>query len=318
MPRGGVSVVLCTRNGYSKGFLDATLNSVFAQSVPPYEVIVVDDGSTDGTADHVKRAYPGVRLLANSRSGLAAARNTGAAEARGRWIAFVDDDDLWRPEKLAAQLRHVSDSDDAEDIISASRLVAVDADGLNAKTERRTDHLARWPACLLGSAILPSGALMPRATLLKVGGFDERLPAASAYEFWIRCLSSGVTVRFTDAVVVAYRRHSAQMTGSSRSVELMLRCEMIISPHLQGLPDEIAARLGAVRVLTTCRSLALRLGVRAAVDYWRRTRLRPLRFDWRSGVYLLLDGAALVLPLSTGATLRDVGVRLITECDYRN
>jgi glycosyltransferase involved in cell wall biosynthesis len=318
MPNDGVSVVLCTRNGHSKGFLDAALDSVLAQSVTPFEIIVVDDGSTDGTADHVRRDYPSVRIVASARSGLAAARNTGAAEARGRWIAFVDDDDLWRPGKLAAQLGHLSDTDEAATVISASRLVEVDADGSNAKAERRIDHLARWPACLIGSAILPSGALMSRAAFIESGGFDERLSAASAYEFWIRRLSSGATVRFTDAVMVDYRRHGAQMTESSRLVELMLSCDTVILPRLQALPDRIAARLGAVRVLTTWRSLALRRGVGAAAGYWRGTRLRPLRWDWRSGAYVLLDGLALVLPPSTGAKLRDVAVRLILEAHGRS
>ena len=307
-----VSAVLCTRNGRSKGFLDAALRSVFEQSAPPGEVIVVDDASTDGTADHVQRVHPQVRLVANPRRGLAAARNTGVAAARGRVIAFIDDDDVWRREKVADQLRQIDGSGRPDATICASRMVAIDPDGRVTSPPVPIDHLARWPACLLGSTITPSGVMLPRALFDRFGGFDERLAEASAYEFWIRCLAGGATVRFTDAVALEYRRHQRQMTVSARSIELMLACDAFIRPHLQTLPAPIADRVRAARTLTLCRSFALRLGVRGAASYWRRTPLRPLRIGWRAAAYPVLDAAAHVLPARYGTALRDAAVKTVT------
>jgi glycosyltransferase involved in cell wall biosynthesis len=308
---GGVSVVLCTHDGHSKGFLDTTLRSVLGQSAPPAEVIVVDDASTDGTADHVRRTYPHVRVVASARPGLAAARNTGVAAARGRWIAFVDDDDVWRPGKLAEQLRQIDASGEADATIWAARMVYVDGSGRIARASVPIDHLAQWPACLLGSVVAPSGAMLARALFDRFGGFNESLAEASAYEFWIRCLAGGATVRFTDDVALEYRRHGRQMTASPRTVELMLACDAFIRPHLQTLPAATAGRLRTARVLTLYRSFALRLGVRGAAGYWRRTPLRPLRMDWRAGAYPLLDAAAHVLPARLGAVVRHVAVRTV-------
>jgi glycosyltransferase involved in cell wall biosynthesis len=309
---GGVSVLLCTRNGLSRGFLDAALRSVLDQSDPADEVILVDDASRDGTVDHVQRQYPGVRVVPNARAGLASARNTGVAASQGRWIAFVDDDDVWRPGKLVEQLRQISGSERPDQTICASRMVQVDGSGRPGKSSVPMDHLGRWPACLLGSPIAPSGVMLPRAVFERFGGFDERLAEASAYEFWIRCLAGGVTVRFTDEIVLEYRRHGEQMTSSPRAIELMLGCDAFIGPHLQTLPAAVADRVRTARTLTVYRSLAWRLGVRRAASYWHRTPLRPLRMGWRACTYPLLDAAARALPRSLGAALRDAAVRTVT------
>lgn len=309
---GDVSVVLCTRNGRSKGFLDTTLRSVLEQTAPPGEVILVDDASADGTADHVRRAYPQVRVIASARAGLAAARNTGVAAARGRWIAFVDDDDVWRPGKLAEQLRQIGGSDRADATIWASRMVQIDGSDRVVSAPVPNDHLARWPACLLGSTITPSGVLLSRALYDRFGGFNEGLADASAYEFFIRCLAGGAAARFTDTVVLEYRRHQRQMTASPRTIELMLACDAFIRPHLATLPAAIADRVRTARTLTIYRSFAVRLGLRGAGSYWRRTPLRPLRLGWRAAAYPVLDAAAHVLPPRLGAALRDVAVRIVT------
>jgi hypothetical protein len=209
-------------------------------------------------------------------------------------------------------LRQVDGSDRADATIWASRMVPIDASGHVTGPPVPIDHLARWPACLLGSTITPSGVMLARALFERFGGFDERLAEASAYEFWIRCLAGGATARFSDTVELEYRSHQRQMTASPRTIDLMLACDAFIRPHLQTLPPRIADRVRTARTLTLCRSLALRLGVRGAASYWRRTPLRPLRMDWRGGVYPLLEAAARALPSRLAASLRDVAVRTVT------
>ena len=97
-----VTVVIPTYN--RKGLLPRALTSVARQTRPPDEVIVVDDGSTDDTEGLVRREFPDVRYLQQENRGVAAARNRGIREAKGEWLAFLDSDDEWLPQKLTRQL----------------------------------------------------------------------------------------------------------------------------------------------------------------------------------------------------------------------
>ena len=97
-----VSVIVPTYNRWH--VLPRALDSIFAQTHPPKQVIVVDDGSTDGTFQHVTETYPQVIGLQQSNQGVSAARNLGLSKASGTWIALLDSDDAWKPEKLESQL----------------------------------------------------------------------------------------------------------------------------------------------------------------------------------------------------------------------
>jgi glycosyltransferase involved in cell wall biosynthesis len=99
---GGVSVIIPTFDRIA--VLPRALDSVLAQTLAPAEVIVVDDGSGDGTAEMVRREYPGVTLMQQDNRGVSAARNAGLARAAGEWIAFLDSDDEWLPRKLERQI----------------------------------------------------------------------------------------------------------------------------------------------------------------------------------------------------------------------
>ena len=100
-----VSVVVASFNG--ERFVAETLDSVFAQDYEPYEVVFVDDGSTDRTSE-IAQSYP-LRYLARENGGLAAARNTGVAVARGEYVTFIDDDDLMPPDRLSLQATRLAD-----------------------------------------------------------------------------------------------------------------------------------------------------------------------------------------------------------------
>ena len=103
-----VSVIIPTWN--SSNTVGATIRSALAQTFPPREILVCDDGSTDGTAEVVARVVdPRVKWIAGSHSGLpAVARNRGIAQTQGEWIAFLDSDDTWAPDKLSQQLQAAS------------------------------------------------------------------------------------------------------------------------------------------------------------------------------------------------------------------
>jgi glycosyltransferase involved in cell wall biosynthesis len=107
MSTEAISVVIPCYNGAR--FLRDTLESVLVQTLPPREVLVVDDGSTDDSAAIAKSYGPPVRVIRQPNQGESVARNRGLEEAKGDWVAFLDADDLWLPEKLAEQAKHISD-----------------------------------------------------------------------------------------------------------------------------------------------------------------------------------------------------------------
>jgi len=205
-----VSVVIPTHN--RKRLLGQTLRSALAQRGLDFEVLVMDDGSTDGTADGVAALGDHrVRLLRHQRPrGVAAARNTGVAAAHGAWVAFLDDDDLWAPDKLARQL----DTAQAEgrDWVYAG---AVEVDGAG----RLLGGAPPPPPSVLLAQLtrrnpMPAGSsnVMVRATLLaEAGGFDPALRHLADWDLWLR-LARQARPTWVAAPLVAYRIHRAQAT----------------------------------------------------------------------------------------------------------
>jgi hypothetical protein len=310
---GNVAAVICTRNGHSRGFLAEALTSVFEQTVTPAEIILVDDGSTDGTAEEVRRAYPAVTVLSSDGTGLAAARNTGIRAAHSKWIAFLDDDDVWLPAKLAQQLAQAEASPQPESTIWASRVAII---GKSRKKdapvlERTLKQFAGWPACLLGSPVTPSGVLLARSLLLRMGLFKENISAGSAYECWIRCLAAGANLCFSKDILVCHRRHQAQMTDSSHELAFQVDIDTLLLPYLEQLQPALARRIGLARVLIFLRMCAWQRGLASARDYWALTPLRPKRLNLRSCVYFVLDSAASKAPNAVRQRLRSQAVRLL-------
>ncbi len=307
-----VSVVLCTRDGRRRGFLGDALNSVFSQSTPPSEVIVVDDGSTDGTGDWVRSHFPSATVIDGASRGLAAARNRGVDVARAQWIAFIDDDDLWLPDKLAAQAAQIDTAERPESTIWVALPETFDTlPGRSTVPVRPQPHSARWPACLLGNPVFASGAVISKDLAERVGPFDEDLRFGAAYQFWIRCIAAGSDVRYTDHVLVQLRRHQEQMSASDRLVDGLLDIDSMLRVFLGGLPSELALRVRTARMLTTWRAVLLSRGFRGAAEYWATTPLRPGQFDARVGAYFLLDSAARRGPRAWSQWLWGEGTRLL-------
>jgi glycosyltransferase involved in cell wall biosynthesis len=119
MKAGLVSVIVPVYNG--ENYLSETLDSIFAQDYEPFEVIVIDDGSTDGSADIVQ-SYSNVRYIHQSNQGVPVARNTGLTAAQGEFIAFSDQDDLWKPNKLRVQTGYLLQYTEVQYVLCKTRL----------------------------------------------------------------------------------------------------------------------------------------------------------------------------------------------------
>ena len=211
-----------TRNRWA--VLQRALLAATSQEDVGVEVLVVDDASTDGTPDRVETlGDPRIRVIRRSTSGgPGAARNAGIAAATGEWVAFLDDDDLWSPRKLRAQLDAASATGAA--MVYADAIALDDGLGLiEALPGPEPSELA--DALMLGGAI-PAGSsnVMMRATLIQqLGGFDEQLSQLADWDLWIRAATTASTTRCPEALVGYVHHAASMMTGHVRTLRKEFR-----------------------------------------------------------------------------------------------
>ncbi len=203
-----VSVVIPTHD--RRDLAMHAIRSVLRQRDVDLEVIVVDDGSRDGTGDAVRSlSDPNVRVLRHDRpSGVATARNTGIEAAQGEWIALLDDDDLWAPDKVKAQLEAARDA--GRDWVYAGA-VEIDQDGryLGGDPPPSPDALMR---VLTKRNLMPAGCsnVMVKSELMsRAGGFEPTLRHLADWDLWLRLARYGPPA-YVPEPLVAYRVHDAQ------------------------------------------------------------------------------------------------------------
>ena len=227
-----VSVVVPTYNGVC--FLADTLQAVLKQTQPGVELIVVDDGSTDATLDVVAQHAPAARLLRQANAGVSAARNRGLALAQGRYVIFLDQDDIWHPTMLQCQVAWLDAHPDHDVAVCRYQHWHPGSGGSYLPAE------GAWPAACEGTNpdftgwvyhqflidcwALTSGTLMRRQVVAAMGGFDESLPYSEDWDLWIR-LSLRSRFALLRWPTVLYRQHAVQ--GSRKPRERDYRCELL-------------------------------------------------------------------------------------------
>jgi glycosyltransferase involved in cell wall biosynthesis len=218
-----VSVVIPTYN-YAK-FVGRAIDSALAQTYSSVEVVVVDDGSSDDTPEVLARYGDRIRAIRQDNKGLSGARNTGLKAARGDYVALLDADDYWRPDKLEKQVALAERVPNVGAVGCVGE--AVDRTGatlgfirfdypVSAPPDRTSEFRGvaareHWVGC---SA---SGALIPKRVLDDVGGFDETLRAAEDWDMWLR-IASKYTIRNTPELLCSICQHG---TGTFRNPEKM-------------------------------------------------------------------------------------------------
>jgi glycosyltransferase involved in cell wall biosynthesis len=198
-----VSCIVPVFNG--ERFVAETVESMLAQSYRPIEVIVVNDGSTDGTAAVLERFAERIRVVYQENAGQAAARNHGLQEASGEFIAFLDADDLWLPEKLERQMAHLAAHPDAA--LCTSMMVNFWEAELAEEAEQMRDtahaqpYLATW-----------QGILARREVFDRVGALDTGVAFSDVREWLHRAKGMGVLVEHLDQVLVRRRIHANNLS----------------------------------------------------------------------------------------------------------
>lgn len=202
-------------------YIEESLASIFSQGIDDLEVVVVDDGSTDGTAQIATAFDARVRVLRNDHGGPAAARNLAVANARSDLLAFLDADDVWLPGKLAAQLQYLADHPEARIVYSGFQFWHADASGHFppassirwSAQDGITAGLSGWiyPELLLDSYIHIITAVIHRSVFDTVGGFDGSFGKGSDYDFWIRASRHFPAYRLNRETAL-YRIHPGGIT----------------------------------------------------------------------------------------------------------
>ncbi|MBW3097259.1 glycosyltransferase family 2 protein [Pseudohoeflea coraliihabitans] len=206
-----VSVIMPVYNGAA--YIEEALASAKAQSYRDIEIIVVDDGSTDETANIVARMAQGdprVHILTKDNGGVASALNRGIKAATGVFICWLSHDDVFRPEKTAVQVERFAALDDPKTIL-CSNYDLIDANGeLLGKPRLDGAMIATKPEyAVLRGCVNGCTIFAPRAMFDEIGLFDESLPSTQDYDLWLRALDSYRFV-FMPEVLVSTRQHSEQ------------------------------------------------------------------------------------------------------------
>jgi glycosyltransferase involved in cell wall biosynthesis len=206
-----VSVIIPTYN--RRQTVISAVSSVLEQSFSDYELIVVDDGSSDGTQIALEQRFGRrLRLVSQPNQGVSHARNSGAKQASGRWLAFLDSDDRWYPQKLQAQVdfhqKHSRFliSQTQERWIRHGKFV-------NPRDKHRKPVGHIFPQSLRLCTITPSSVMIAAALLQTIGGFDEDLPACEDYDLWLRLTVSEPVGLIDRTLLTRHGGHPDQLSA---------------------------------------------------------------------------------------------------------
>ena len=204
-----VSVIIPT---YNRAWaIREALDSILAQDYRDFEIVVVDDGSTDNT-QQILESYPQVCVVRQDHLGVSAARNAGIARAAGPLIAFLDSDDWWLPGKLSVQVGFFHTNPDAL-ICQTEEIWIKNGVRINPKKRHKKYSGMIFERCLELCIVSPSAVMMKRCLFDKIGRFDETLPVGEDYDLWLRVSCRFPVYLIKAPLVIKRGGHPDQLSG---------------------------------------------------------------------------------------------------------
>jgi glycosyltransferase involved in cell wall biosynthesis len=199
-------------------FIAETLKSILAQTHPPDEVIVVDDGSTDGTAQELERFSERIRVIRQPNGGCAAAFNAAFRQASCDFVAECGADDIWEPHKLERQVEALTKHPQVDIVFSAARVFG-SAQGCWGMPTNEDANVGILDPRRLGRTMYRSNPVCPSTLLIRRGLYEQLGPfaediATEDYEYWMRALSRGAVFYYDPEMLVRYRRHDANASSN--------------------------------------------------------------------------------------------------------
>ena len=211
-----ISVVIPTFNRIS--LVARAIDSVLKQSLNPYEIIVVDDGSEDGTSEMIQNKYNSIKLIRQQNNGVSAARNKGIEHAKGDWIGLLDSDDEWTEKKLENQADRLIKTPEY-DFCHTNEIWIRNGVRVNQRKKHEKYGGYIFDKCLDICRISPSSVLFRKNILDHIGWFDSQLPVCEDYDLWLRITSEYRILFINEPLIIKYGGHDDQLSRSVESIE---------------------------------------------------------------------------------------------------
>lgn len=296
-----MSVLIATYN--AAGTLPRAIDSALAQTNPPHEIIVCDDGSTDNTAEVLARYGDKIKAIRQPNSGVSAAKNAAGRHATGEWVVFLDADDEWLPPLLARVEDAIAENPSA-DIISTNAIMRAPG-----RADRTWFSAVTWPDCaqdqrvaIINGSFIFTGAAVRREAMERIGWFRTDLPHQGEWEGWVRLILTGsLAARVTDPVAIYHLGAPGQLSRDSVGT---YRTMLTVLDDVEGKYDpEIDAAVTQSRT-RLIRSLRWAEGARAIRQGDRKGVLRSASSPALPVSLRLKFAAAAVAPSLAGRLLR--------------
>ena len=228
-----ISIIIPTLNRIK--YLPRALDSALNQTYKASEIIVVDNGSSDGTLELLKEKYPLIRLLEEKKVGVSAARNKGIISSNFDWVALLDSDDAWDIRKLEIQKNALQSSSKNYKLVHTEEIWMKNNIKINQMKKHQKFGGYIFEKCLPLCCISPSSVLMQKSIFNQVGYFDENLPVCEDYDLWLKICSKERVLFIDQTLTLKYGGHKDQLSKSYwgmdrfriKSIEnLVLNCDL--------------------------------------------------------------------------------------------
>ena len=211
-----ISVIIPTFN--RKKTLGRAIQSVMNQSLSPFEILIIDDGSNDGTEEWIKENFQDIKYIYQNNHGVSSARNIGIENAYGDWVAFLDSDDEWLPNKLNEQVKAIESNPEMK-FFHTNEIWIRNGVRVNQMKKHKKYGGFIFEKCLDICRISPSSVLIQKEIFDNIGTFDESLRVCEDYDLWLRIVAIYPVVFLDIPLIYKYGGHADQLSKVNNGIE---------------------------------------------------------------------------------------------------